>query len=233
MLLCRPPYCLFRWAFIWASRTVVVAYILEVFAAMLYPRHICMLKGVLFSLFTSSVRLLSGSTKLSPQQYRYLAWSIASSAMLFSGPLYCFRRWALTWAWIMFTANILEVFASFLYLRHICMLKGVLFSLFPSSIMLVLRSTLKSPQQYWYLGLGYCLLGNALICSFVLSPKVSSYQHLKNCRRSIYPLGICSIVIPAAYLNAEGCIVFTFHFISKPHISVYNIVSSAMLISGL
>ena len=133
----------------------------------------------------------------------------------------------------MFTANILEVFASFLYLRHICMLKGVLFSLFPSSIMLILRPTVKSPQQYWYLGLRYCLLGNALICSFVLSPKVSSYQHLKNCRRSIYPLGICSIVIPAAYLNAEGCIVFTFHFVSKPHINVYNIVSSTVLISGL
>ena len=133
----------------------------------------------------------------------------------------------------MFTANILEVFASFLYLRHICMLKGVLFSLFPSSVTLILRPTVKSPHQYWYLGLGYCLLSNALICAFVLSPKVSSYQRLKNCHRSTYPRGICSIVIPAAYLNAEGCIVFTFHFVSKPHISVYNIVSSTVLISGL
>ena len=201
---------------------------------MLYPQHICMLKGVLFSLFTSSVRLIPGSTILSPLQYRYLAWSIASSAMLFSGPLYWLLYSGLTsFCRTVFTANILEEFASFLYLRHICMLKGVLFSLFPSSVTLILRPTVKSPQQYWYLGLGYCLLSNVLICAFVLSPKVSSYQHLKNCHRSTYPRGICSIVIPAAYLNAEGYIVFTFHFVSKPHISVYNIVSSAVLISDL
>ena len=50
-------------------RTVFVADILMVFAALLYPRHICMLKSILFSLVSSSPRLISGPTILSPQQY--------------------------------------------------------------------------------------------------------------------------------------------------------------------
>ena len=170
---------------------------------------------------------------------------IVSSAVQIFGLEYCLLSNALFRASVLFPQMSSYLGLNYVYSeypRGVCIIfilaaylyaEGCIVSLFPSSIMLVLRSTVKSPQQYWYLGLGYCLLGNALICSFVLSPKVSSYQRLKNCRRSISPLGICSIVIPAAYLNAEGCIVFTFHFISKPHISVYNIVSSAMLISGL
>ena len=172
-------------------------------------------------------------------------YNIVSSAVQISGLEYCLLSNAL------FRASVLTplvrsylglqncVYSEYprgvciIFLRHICMLKGVLFSLFPSSVTLILRPTVKSPHQYWYLGLGYCLLSNALILAFVLSPKVSIYQRLKNCHRSTYPRGICSIVIPAAYLNAEGCIVFTFHFVSKPHISVYNIVSSTVLISGL
>ena len=150
-------------------------------------------KSVLFSLFTSSIRLISGSTVLSPQQYWYLAWIIASSAMLFSWPLYWLLKWALYSACrTVFTADILEVSAGLLYPRHICMvmgilfsffssslgliswflimspqhiclLKGVLFSLFTSSLRLVSGPTIMSPQQYWYLGLEYCLPNNALI----------------------------------------------------------------------
>ena len=192
------------------------------------------LKGVLFLLFTSSVSLISGSTILSPLQVWCLAWIIASSAMLFSRPLYWLLRLALNSACrSMFTVNILKVFAALLYPWHVCELKGLMFLLFTLSFMLVLGLTMKSSQQYWYLGQGYCLLSNAIICAFVLSPKVSSYLGLKNCCRSIYPGGICSIVVPAAYLIPEGCIIFNFHFISKAHISVYNIVSAAVLISGL
>ena len=43
-------------------------------------------------------------------------------------------------------------------------------------------------------------------------------------------LKVCNIVIPAAYLYAEGCIVFTCLFISKAYISACNNVSSAILI---
>ena len=46
-------------------------------------------------------------------------------------------------------------------------------------------------------------------------------------------IGVCNIVIPAAYLYAKGCIVFTFHIVSKVHIRAYNNVSSAVLISRL
>ena len=62
---------LLRWALTWACRTIFKADILDVFAALLYPRHICM-KGVLFSLVSSSPRLISGPTIMSPQQYWYL-----------------------------------------------------------------------------------------------------------------------------------------------------------------
>ena len=54
---------------LFACRTVLAAVALEVFATLLYPRHICMLKGILFSLFSSSLRLISGPTVMSPQQY--------------------------------------------------------------------------------------------------------------------------------------------------------------------
>ena len=75
-MLLRPVYFLFRWALTWASRTFLAANILEVFAALSYPLYIWMLKGVLFSLFTSSLRLISWST-------------IFSSAELISGLEYC------------------------------------------------------------------------------------------------------------------------------------------------
>ena len=188
------------------------------------------------------------------QQCSYQGLSIVSSAVSYLGLQYhllsritrrvCSTGILTAWLYdegcIVFTFKFISEtpiwtysYVSSVELWHICMVKGVLFSLFTSSLTLVLGPAIKSPQQYWYLGLGYCLLSNALICAFDLSPKVSSYLGLKNCHRSIYPRGICSIVIPAAYLNAEGCIVFTFHFISKAHISVYKIVSSAVQIAVL
>ena len=57
--------------------------------------------------------------------------------------------------------------------------------------------------------LEFCLLSKALIYAFILTPYVSSYISLQNCPRSSCPRGVCNIVIPAAYLYAEGCIVFT------------------------
>ena len=153
MLLSRPQYCLFRWALTWASRTVIVAYILEVLAAMLYPRHICMLKGVLFSLFTSSVRLISG------------VFNIISSAVQISG-------------------------------------------------------------------LEYCLLSNALICAFVLSPKGSCYLVLKNSHCSINPRVFAALLYPQHIWMLKGVLFSFFTSSLKAHISVYNIVSSAVLIPG-
>ena len=50
-------------------RTFLVDDILMVFATLLYPRNICMLKGVLFSLISSSPRFIAGPTIMSPQQY--------------------------------------------------------------------------------------------------------------------------------------------------------------------
>ena len=41
---------------------------------------------------------------------------------------------------------------------------------------------------------------------------------------------VCNIVIPAAYLYAEGCIVFTCLFVSEVYIKAYNNVSTAVLI---
>ena len=41
----------------------------------------------------------------------------------------------------------------------------------------------------------------------------------------------CSIVIPAAYSYAEGCIAITFHFVSSAHIRAYDDMSSAVLMS--
>ena len=51
-----------------------------------------------------------------------------------------------------------------------------------------------------------------------------------NCPRSRYPKSVCNIVIPAAYLYAEGCIVFTCLFVSQAYIRASNNVSSAVLI---
>ena len=64
------------------------------------------------------------------------------------------------------------------------------------------------------------------------------YNGLQNCLRSRYPIRVCNIVIPAAYLYAEGCIVFTCLFVSEAYnlfvseayIRAYNIVFSALLI---
>ena len=52
-----------------ACRTVFAADIRKVFATLLYQWHICMLKGVLFSLVSSSMRIIFGPTIMSPQQY--------------------------------------------------------------------------------------------------------------------------------------------------------------------
>ena len=125
-----------------------------------YLQHICMVKGVLFSLFTSSIRLISGSKVLSPQQYWYLAWIIASSAMLFSWPLYWLLKWALYSACrTVFAAHILEVSARSLYTRHICMLKGILFTFFSSSIGLISGLLMMPPQQCSNLGIRIDSLG--------------------------------------------------------------------------
>ena len=119
-----------------------------------YLQHICMVKGVLFSLFTLSIRLISGSTVLSPQQYWYLAWIIASSAMFLSWPLYWLRKWALYSACrTVFAAHILEVSAGSLYLWHICILKGVLFSFFSSSLGLISGLLIMSPEKCSNLGI--------------------------------------------------------------------------------
>ena len=56
------------------------------------------------------------------------------------------------------------------------------------------------------------------------------YNDLQNCLRSRYPIRVCNIVIPAAYLYAEGCIVFTCLFVSEAYMRAYNIVSLAVLI---
>ena len=163
MLFSWPLYWLLKWALYSTCRTVFTADILEVSAGLLYPRPICMLKGVLFSLFTSSVRLIPGSTILSPQQYWYLAWSIASSAMLFSWPLYWLLKWALYSACrTVFTADILEVSAGLLYPRHICVVKGVLFSFFSSSLGLISGFLIMSPQQCSNLGIRLDPLGSNL-----------------------------------------------------------------------
>ena len=111
------------------------------------------------------------------------------------------------------------------------MLKGVLFSFFTSSPRLISGPTIMSPQQYLYLGLECFLLTNGLTKASVFTTWVSSYLGLQNYLHSRYPRGVCSIVIPAAYLYAEGCIVFTCLFVSKTHIRVYNKVSSAVFIS--
>ena len=125
-----------------------------------YLQHICMVKGVLFSLFTSSIRRISGSKVLSPQQYWYLAWIIASSAMLFSWPLYWLRKWALYSACrTVFAAHILEVSAGSLYLWHICILKGVLFSFFSSSLGLISGLLIMSPEMCSNLGIRIDSLG--------------------------------------------------------------------------
>ena len=122
------------------------------------------------------------------------------------------------------------MFATMLYPRHICMLKSVLFSFFPSSLRLISGPTTISPQQYWYLGQEYCLLSNALTCASILTSWVSIYLVLQNCSRSRYTRGVCNIVLPAEYLYGEGCIVFTCFFVSEAYIRSYNIVSSAVLI---
>ena len=125
-----------------------------------YLQHICMVKGVLFSLFTLSIRLISGSTVLSPQQYWYLAWIIASSAMLFSWPLYWPRKWALYSACrTVFAAHILEMSAGSLYLWHICILKGLLFSFFSSSLGLISGLLIMSPEKCSNLGIRIDSLG--------------------------------------------------------------------------
>ena len=79
-------------------------------------------------------------------------------------------------------------------------------------------------------GLEYCLLSNALFRASVLFPQMSSYLGL-NYVYSEYPRGVCIIFILAAYLYAEGCIVFTFPFVYNALIKVYSKVSSAVLIS--
>ena len=87
MLLSRRLYWLHMCVLTFACRTVLAADFLGMFATLLYPRYICMLKGVLFSLFTSSLRLISGHAIMSPQQYwgYILVCSIVFSAMLISG----------------------------------------------------------------------------------------------------------------------------------------------------
>ena len=62
-------HCLFRLALTWAYKIVLAAGSLKVFASLLYQRYIYMLKDVLFSLFTSSLSPISGSTIMSPKQY--------------------------------------------------------------------------------------------------------------------------------------------------------------------
>ena len=109
------------------------------------------------------------------------------------------------------------------------MLKGVLFSFFTSSPRLISGPTIMSPQQYLYLGLECFLLTKAS----VFPTLVSFYLGLQKYLHSRYPRGVCSIVIPAAYLFAEGCIVFTCLIVSKTHIRVYNKVSSAVFISRI
>ena len=110
------------------------------------------------------------------------------------------------------------------------MLKGLLFSLFISSLRLISGPKIIS-QQYWHLGLEYFFITNALTLASVLTTWVRSYLCLQNYLHSRHPRGVCSIGIPAAYLYAEVCIVFTFHVVSKAHINAYNIVSEAVLIS--
>ena len=53
--------------FAWACSIVSSAELLEGSAVLLYPRQTCKLKGVLFLLFGSSLRLISGPTVMSPQ----------------------------------------------------------------------------------------------------------------------------------------------------------------------
>ena len=130
------------------------------------------------------------------------------------------------------SADILEVFATLLYPWHICMLKGVLFLLFTiskahirvynrvSSAVFISRSGVSSPQHCSYLGLYIYSLGEL-------------YHGLLNCPRSRYPTRLCNIVIPAAYLYAEGCIVFTCLFVSEAYIRAYNNVSSAVFLVHL
>ena len=52
-----------------ACRTVLAADIRKVFATLLYQRHISMLKGVLFSLVSSSMRIIFGPIIMSTLQY--------------------------------------------------------------------------------------------------------------------------------------------------------------------
>ena len=49
-------------------------------------------------------------------------------------------------------------------------------------------------------------------------------------RLSRYPRRVCNIVIPVAYLYAEGCIGFTCPFVSDSYIRAYKNVSITVLI---
>ena len=84
---------------------------------------------------------------------------------------------------------------------------------------LIAGPTTLSPQQCCYIGLSIISVEGDVSGPAVLSPQQISW-------------GVCSIVIHAAYLYAEVCIVSTFQFVSKAHIRAYNNVSSAVLIAG-
>ena len=102
------------------------------------------------------------------------------------------------------------LFVSEAYIRAYNIVSSAVFIFRPPGVL--------PPQQCSYLGVCIDSIG-------------SSYLGLNNSPSSRYPIGVCNIVIPAAYLYAEGCTVFIFHVVSKAHIKAYNNISSAVLIS--
>ena len=110
--------------------------ILEESASLLSPRHIWKVKGVLFSLFSLSLRLISGHTIMSPLQYSYLGLCIESLGKYYLGLQNCLHS---------------------RYPRCVCSIaipeEGVLLSFFGSSVRLISVLTIMSPQQCSYLSL--------------------------------------------------------------------------------
>ena len=182
--------------------------------------------------FASKTHIRAYNNVSSAVLYWYLGLEYLLPKMLLSRPPYCLLRWALTWdSRTVVAAYVLEFCPQCLHVAYIVLpliwdlkvLKGVLFSLFTSSIRLISGSTILSPQQYWYLALS--IAPSAMLFSWPLySSKVSSYLVLKNCLHSSCPRGVCCILIPALYLYGEGCIVFTFQFVSKVHNRGYIIM---------
>ena len=99
--------------------------------------------------------------------------------------------------------------AAFLYAE------GLFFSFFSSSLRLLVRPTIMSPLQRWYLGTEYCLF---LQCSY-LDLRITSLIFLEGSAK-FYP----------PHLYAEGCIVFAFQFVSKTHVWASSDVSAIVLI---